>query len=90
MQHCCTFLYIHLFFLLYFTDTSPTSKSTAPTEQFIAVEDLEEGQETLTVDMSEAVQDPSDNEGEDVDGQIRAFVKFPDTFPDIAWDEIEA
>ncbi len=54
------------------------------------MEDIEEeDRETLTVDMSEGAMESSDNEGDDVDGEIRAFVKFPDTFPDIAWDEIE-
>ncbi len=70
------------------TDTSLSSE--AATEQVLVVEDLEEGQETLRVDMSEEMEEPrSENEGDDTDGQIRAFVKFPDTFPDIAWDEIK-
>ncbi len=59
-------------------------------QSVLEVKDIEdEEHETITVDLSAELQEPSD-EGEDVDGQIKAYVKFADTFPDIGWDEIEA
>ena len=60
-------------------------------QSVLEVKDIEDGDhETITFDLSAELQEPSDHEGEDVDGQIKAYVKFADTFPDIGWDEIEA
>ncbi len=70
---------------------TPTEAMPPVAQSILEVKDIEEDRETFVMDLSDELQEPSDHEGrEDVDGQIKAYVKFADSFPDIGWDEIEA
>ena len=76
----------------FFTKVEPPIEATPPSQTVPATLPPADDEETMVVDLNEIGEfetEPSDHESEDVDGEVRACVKFSTTFPEISWDDIK-